>query len=132
MQSYSDMPTLLALTLALALGTADWLPVSLGPRTSAIVVTRLAVPCLGRVPPIAYQLTQVGVAVKVGGRSLRPGCAQAAVNAAMRYREELPAGTVVDVAAYDYLRGVVLSHPTPDGVAELHRLTAEMLAEVRK
>jgi hypothetical protein len=131
MQPYCDMPTFFALALALTLGSADWVPVSFGPRTSAIVVARLAVPCLGRVPPTAYQLTEAGVAVKVGGRSLRPGCAQAAVNAAMRYRGELPAGTAVDVAAYDYLRGVVLSHPTPEGVAELHRLTAEMLAEVR-
>jgi hypothetical protein len=126
------MTTLLALALTLGLAGADWQPVSFGPRTSAIIATRLAVTCFGRVPPVAYQLTQSGVAVKVGGRGTRTACTQASVNAAMQYRSELPEGTAVKVTPYDYLRGVVLSHPTPEGVAELHRLTTETLSAARK
>lgn len=126
------MPNLLPLMIVLAVGAADWQPVSLGPRTSALVATRLAVSCFGRVPPVAYQLTASGVAVKVGGRGVGGRCAQAAVDAAMAYRGELPAGTAVDVKAYEYLRGVVLSHSTADGVADLHRLTRQTLAGARQ
>ena len=126
------MLNLFTLAVTVLLAPADWRPVSFGPRTAAVVGTRLAVTCFGRIPPVAYQLTEGGVAVRVGGRSVRTACTQAAVNAAMRYRSELPEGTAVQVAANGYLRGVVLSHPTPEGVAELHRLTATTLANARQ
>ena len=126
------MPNLLTLLLVLRLGAADWEPVSLGPRTAALVTARLAVTCFGQVPPVAYQLTEAGVAVKIGSRRVREACTQAAVNAGMQYRGELPAGTAVKVASYDYLRGVVLSHSTPEGVAELHDLAGEVVASARE
>ena len=50
----------------------------------------------------------------------------------MRYRGELPAGTAVEIADYDYLRGVTLTHSTPEGIARLHELTAEVVASVRE
>lgn len=126
------IPNLLSFLLVLGVGAADWQPVSLGPRTTALVTARLAVTCLGQVPPVAYQLTQSGVAVKVGSRRVRTACTQAAVDAAMRYRGELPPGTDVKVAAYDYLRGVTLSHAAPEGIARLHQLTAEAVAGARE
>ena len=126
------MTILLSLTLALTFGSLEWKPVSFGPQTAAVIGTRLAVNCLGRLPSVAYQLTESGVAVRVGGRGVRAGCTRAAVDAAMRYRGELPGGTAVRQAASGNLHGVVLSHTTPEGIAELHRLTAEMLAKARE
>lgn len=126
------MPTLLAVVMALAMAAADWQPVALGPRTSAAVATRLAVECLGRVPRVAYQLTPAGVALRVGSPRVRAGCAQAAVDAALEYRNRLPAGTEVRIGAHEYLRGVVLSHATPEGAARLHQLTRETLAAARR
>jgi hypothetical protein len=126
------MTTLLSLALALNFSALDWNPVSFGPKTAAVIGTRLAVSCLGRIPPVAYQLTDSGVAVRVGGRSVRAGCTRAAVNAAMQYRNELPGGTAVRQEAAGHLQGVVLSHATPEGIAELHRLTAETVAKARE
>lgn len=124
------MPILLALTLTL--GTLDWKPVRFGPQTAAVIGTRLAVSCLGRLPPVAYQLTESGVAVRVGGGGVRAGCTRAAISAAMRYRGRLPGGTAVRQAAVGNLHGVVLSHATPEGIAELHRLAAETTAKARE
>ena len=126
------MPNLLSLLLVLGLGAADWNPVRLGPSTTELVTARLAVTCFGQVPPVAYQMTEAGVAVKVGSRRVRTSCTQAAIDAGMRYRGELPAGTAVEVAAYDYLRGVTLTHSTPEGIARLHELTAEAVASARE
>lgn len=126
------MTNLFALAITVALAAGDWQPVSFGPRTSAVVATRLALNCFGRVPPVAYQLTATGVAVKVGGSRTREACTAAAVDAAMDYRGELPAGTAVTVTPYDHLRGVVLSQATPEGITELHRLTKETLAAARE
>src|SRR5690606_26016675 len=70
------MPNLACLLLVLGLGAADWTPVRLGPRTTALVTARLAVTCFGQVPPVAYQMTEAGVAVKVGSRRVRTSCTQ--------------------------------------------------------
>lgn len=126
------MTVLLSLALALTLGPAEWKPVYFGPQTAAVIGTRLAVNCLGRLPPVAYQITETGVAVRVGGRGVRAGCTRAAVGAAMRYRGELPGGTAVRQAASGNLHGVVLSHATPEGIAELHRLTRETITKARE
>lgn len=126
------MPHLVSIVMAITMAAADWQPVALGPRTSTAVAARLAVECLGRVPRVAYQLVPAGVAVRVGSRTARAGCAQAAVNAALEYRDRLPAGTEVRIGAHEYLRGVVLSHATPEGAARLHQLARETVAAARR
>ncbi|MEP6573456.1 MAG: hypothetical protein ABJD11_12200 [Gemmatimonadota bacterium] len=125
------MRALLVLAAVTMLG-APWQPVVFGPQSGTIARARLLLPCRGNLPPVAYQLTDAGVTVRLGDSGTSDRCADAAVEAGMSYRGYLPAGTGVAVSPQSPFRQILLTQPTASGVAALHDMAERAVLMARQ